>query len=85
MPFVKVCHGDWFATHTTRKCGKKRISDFPLDRFAARLSFEQKARLLREVARGLSVAHEQGVVHRDLSRTMSSSVPNCVRAFWTLA
>ncbi|MBU6402424.1 MAG: serine/threonine protein kinase, partial [Verrucomicrobia bacterium] len=42
------------------------VEGFPLDRFAARLSFEQKARLLREVARGLSVAHERGVIHRDL-------------------
>lgn len=42
------------------------VEGFPLDRFAAQLSFEQKARLLREVARGLSVAHGRGLVHRDL-------------------
>jgi len=42
------------------------VEGFPLDRFAAQLSFEQKARLLREVARGLSVAHERGLIHRDL-------------------
>ena len=42
------------------------VEGFPLDRFAAELTFEQKARLLREVARGLAVAHEHGLVHRDL-------------------
>jgi predicted Ser/Thr protein kinase len=42
------------------------VEGFPLDRFAAQLNFEQKARLLREVARGLAVAHEHGLVHRDL-------------------
>jgi serine/threonine protein kinase len=44
----------------------ERVEGFPLDRFAAELSFAQKARLLREVARGLSVAHEHGLLHRDL-------------------
>jgi serine/threonine protein kinase len=42
------------------------VEGFPLDRFAAELNFEQKARLLREVARGLAAAHERGLVHRDL-------------------
>ena len=42
------------------------VEGYPLDRFAAELSFEQKARLLREVARGLSAAHEHGFIHRDL-------------------
>jgi predicted Ser/Thr protein kinase len=42
------------------------VEGFPLDRFAAELNFEQKARLLREVARGLAVAHERGLIHRDL-------------------
>lgn len=42
------------------------IEGFPLDRFAAELSFVQKARLLREVARGLGAAHARGLVHRDL-------------------
>jgi predicted Ser/Thr protein kinase len=44
----------------------ERVEGFALDRFAAELNFEQKARLLREVARGLSVAHQHGVLHRDL-------------------
>ena len=42
------------------------VEGFPIDRFAAQLNFEQKARLLREVARGLSAAHARGLVHRDL-------------------
>ncbi|MGA2244076.1 MAG: serine/threonine-protein kinase [Verrucomicrobiota bacterium] len=42
------------------------VEGFPLDRFAAELNFQQKARLLREVARGLAVAHEHGIIHRDL-------------------
>ncbi|HUC85373.1 MAG TPA: serine/threonine-protein kinase [Candidatus Acidoferrales bacterium] len=42
------------------------VEGFALDRFTAELNFEQKARLLREVARGLAVAHEHGVIHRDL-------------------
>lgn len=42
------------------------VEGFPLDRFAAQLNFEQKARLLREVARGLASAHASGLVHRDL-------------------
>jgi len=42
------------------------VEGFSLDRFAAQLSFEQKARLLREIARGLAVAHERGIIHRDL-------------------
>ena len=42
------------------------VEGFPLDRAAAQLSFEQKARLLREVARGLAVAHAHGLIHRDL-------------------
>jgi serine/threonine protein kinase len=42
------------------------VDGFPLDRFAAQLNFLQKARLLREVARGLAAAHERGLVHRDL-------------------
>ena len=42
------------------------VEGYPLDRFAAQLNFEQKARLLREVARGLSVAHARRLIHRDL-------------------
>lgn len=44
----------------------EKVEGFPLDRFAAQLNFEQKSRLLREVARGLGVAHERGLIHRDL-------------------
>ncbi len=42
------------------------VDGYPLDRFAAALTFEQKARLLREVARGLAVAHQRQLIHRDL-------------------
>lgn len=42
------------------------VEGFPLDRFAAELNWEQKARLLREVARGLAIAHHHGFIHRDL-------------------
>jgi serine/threonine protein kinase len=42
------------------------VEGYPLDQFAAQLNFEQKARLLREVARGLATAHERGLIHRDL-------------------
>jgi serine/threonine protein kinase len=42
------------------------VEGFPLDKFSVQLNFDQKARLLREVARGLAVAHERGLVHRDL-------------------
>jgi serine/threonine protein kinase len=42
------------------------VEGFPLDRFAQELNFEQKARLLREVANGLAVAHGHGFIHRDL-------------------
>ena len=44
----------------------ERVEGFPLDRFAAELNFEQKARLLREVARGLAAAHVHGLIHRNL-------------------
>ena len=42
------------------------VEGFPLDQFSAQLSFEQKARLLRDVARGLAAAHNHGLIHRDL-------------------
>ncbi len=42
------------------------VEGFPLDRAAAPLTFQQKAGLLRDVARGLAAAHARGVIHRDL-------------------
>lgn len=42
------------------------VEGYPLDKFTAQLTFEQKAKLLREVARALSSAHSRGLIHRDL-------------------
>jgi serine/threonine protein kinase len=42
------------------------VEGFPLDRFSEQLNYQQKASLLREVARALAVAHARGLVHRDL-------------------
>lgn len=44
----------------------ERVDGFALDRFGERLSYEQRAGLLRDVARGLAAAHARGVIHRDL-------------------
>ena len=59
------------------------VEGFLLDRVAAQLNFEQKARLLREVARGPAVAHERGFWSTGTSnRTTSLWDPICVRTFW---
>lgn len=42
------------------------IEGFPIDQFTASLTFEQKARLLQEIARALAAAHRRGIIHRDL-------------------
>lgn len=42
------------------------VEGFPVDRATASLNYEQKARILQQIARGLSVAHRAGVIHRDL-------------------
>jgi hypothetical protein len=42
------------------------VEGFALDAFATQLTFDQKARLLREVASGLAAAHRQRLIHRDL-------------------
>jgi predicted Ser/Thr protein kinase len=42
------------------------VDGYPIDKAAAKLTFEQRAKLLREVAHALAVAHRQGIVHRDL-------------------
>lgn len=42
------------------------VEGFPIDRFAERLTMEQKARLLHDVVRGLGAAHGRGLIHRDL-------------------
>lgn len=44
----------------------EHVEGYAIDRFSDQLSFEQKARLLRDVARGLAAAHARGVIHRDL-------------------
>ena len=42
------------------------VEGFPLDQITASLTFEQRARILQEIARALSVAHRRGIIHRDL-------------------
>lgn len=42
------------------------IDGEPLSVLASRIAFEQKARILRDVALGVHEAHRQGIVHRDL-------------------
>jgi hypothetical protein len=42
------------------------VEGFPIDQFAAGLTFEQRARILHEVARALAAAHQRGIIHRDL-------------------
>ncbi len=42
------------------------VEGFALDRFCEQLNAQQKAHLLRDVARGLAAAHAHGLVHRDL-------------------
>jgi serine/threonine protein kinase len=42
------------------------VEGFPIDQFTVSLTFEQKARILQEIARALTVAHRHGIIHRDL-------------------
>jgi serine/threonine protein kinase len=42
------------------------VEGFPIDRYAESLTYEQKARILQEIARALGVAHRRGIIHRDL-------------------
>lgn len=42
------------------------VEGFPIDRVTVNLSFSQKTKILKEIARALSVAHRHGVIHRDL-------------------
>ncbi|HWN97610.1 MAG TPA: serine/threonine-protein kinase [Methylomirabilota bacterium] len=42
------------------------IEGFAIDRLAAGLTFEQRARILQEIARALAAAHRRGIIHRDL-------------------
>lgn len=42
------------------------VQGFRIDQFADSLTFQQKARVLQEIARALAVAHGRGIIHRDL-------------------
>lgn len=42
------------------------VEGFPVDRATASLNFEQKARILQQIARAIAEAHRAGVIHRDL-------------------
>lgn len=42
------------------------VQGFRIDQFSDSLTFQQKARVLQEIARGLAVAHGHGIIHRDL-------------------
>lgn len=42
------------------------VEGFPIDRFVEGLTFEQRARILQDVARALAAAHKRGIIHRDL-------------------
>lgn len=42
------------------------VEGFPIDQYSAALTFEQRARILQEVARALAAAHQRGIIHRDL-------------------
>jgi serine/threonine protein kinase/type IV secretory pathway VirB2 component (pilin) len=42
------------------------VEGFPIDQYAASLTYEQKARVLQEIARALAAAHHRGIIHRDL-------------------
>jgi len=42
------------------------VEGFPIDQFATSLTFEQRARILQEIARALAAAHRRGIIHRDL-------------------
>ena len=44
----------------------ERVEGYPIDKAAAPLTRRQQAELYRSVARGLALAHERGIIHRDL-------------------
>jgi hypothetical protein len=54
------------------------VEGFPIDQFAAGLTFEQRARILHEVARALAAAHQRGIIHRDLKQPILN-VSQCMQ------
>lgn len=42
------------------------VEGFPIDQATESLTFQQRARILQEVARALATAHKSGIIHRDL-------------------
>jgi serine/threonine protein kinase len=61
---------------STAAVSMELVEGFPVDRATHSLSYEQKARILQQVATGVSVAHRAGVIHRDLKPENAMVTPD---------